>query len=125
MRNDNIIEIGSEQLRKELQEIKERLTTLESIDAYLHRDKLVQIVKEALANIDQRRQIVRACEVPLTKEELVSALNFNSSQALDHHLTPLRDHGVLELTEKDGRKAFVRSRIISKLPKAELRKLLG
>jgi DNA-binding transcriptional ArsR family regulator len=120
----NKVEISSEQLRNELQEIKERLTSLESIDAYLNRDKLVVLVSDAVAGIPQRKAILRLCEEPRTKEELMAELDFKSPQALDHHLNPLRDHGIIETTEKERKLAFVRSRIVSKLQKSALKKLI-
>jgi len=119
-------EFSSRELRHELQEIKERLTTIEGLDAFIHRDKIVDMIRSALKDNANRKAIVKNCDQPRTKEELASICGHNSVPALDHHLTPLREHSILiEQTVKNGCIAFVQSRIIRMLPKSELAKLLG
>jgi len=122
---DYSIEISSGQLWGELQEIKERLSTIESIDSYVHRDKLTEIVSAALGGKSQRKKVVSLCAEAQTRQELTAALELGSPQALDHILRPLREqHVILEETVKDGAKAFVQSRLLKKLPKTILDALL-
>ena len=125
MYNDDSMESRSPDVTHELQQIKERVTTVESILAHVHADKILDLVRNAIKGNVVKKAILRYCTEPRSKEELRSHLNLKSSQAVDHHLAPLRFDGLIEETAPSpGRVAFLRARIIEKLPKRDLRDLL-
>lgn len=122
---DESLEITSKQLRLELQQIKERLTTLESIDVHLRRDQIVALVEKVVGGKEERKKILHLCESPRTLEEIQSHLGKNSKQALTNHINPLKDEGLLEPTVNDaGKYAYVRSRIISRLRPSDRKRIL-
>ena len=125
MDNDDSMESRDPYVRHELQQIKERVTTMESILAYVHSDELLEIVRIAVQGSPTKKGILRFCHEPRTKEQICAHLNLGSKQALDYHLGPLRVDGLMEEIEISVKEmGFIRARIIEKLPKGELRKLL-
>jgi hypothetical protein len=56
---------------------------------------------------------------------LIDKFSFNSSQALDHHLTPLRQYDLIdEVPSPDGPQTFEASRLVRRLPKTVLDNVL-
>src|SRR5437870_4867749 len=98
------VEVTSQQLLNELIEIKDRVGALENVAGIANQDILVQYFGSVLST-DQRRRIMAACAEPQTRDQLVAKLNFNSPQALNHHLNPLRE-GLIHETHSDGATLF-------------------
>lgn len=122
---DDSMEITSKQLRHELQEIKERLTTLESIEVHLRREQIVKLVERVIDGKEDRKKILHFCDEPRTREEIQGHLGKNSKQALTNHINPLKDEGLLETTENgDGKHAYIRSRILSRLRPSDRKRIL-
>src|SRR5579862_6085098 len=88
------LEVSSDQLKAELIEIKERVGALETIATISNRDVVEKYVRAHLTT-DKGKQIMKECEEPRTREYLKSKFNFASTQALDHHLRPLRENDLL------------------------------
>ena len=125
MDNDDSLESRDPDVRHELQQIKERVTTIESILAHVHSDKLLEIVATAVKDSPIKKGILRYCDEPRTKEQIRSHLDLASMPALDYHLAPLRFDGLIEETKVSARKmGLIRARIIEKLRKSDLSKLL-
>jgi len=62
---------------------------------------------------------MKLCELPHTREQLKATLKYNSLQALDVHLKPLREGDLIHQrsTEK-GKPTFEWSKLFKSLPKA-------
>jgi hypothetical protein len=119
------LEVSSEQLKSELVEIKERIAALETIASLSNRAVVEKYVGECIKS-PQAQKIMRACETAKTKERLVKELNFESPQALDHHLKPLRENDLLQQNFNSGKLlTFEWSNLFRRLPKASVNKLLG
>lgn len=88
-RKDNV-EVASDQLKAELIEIKERVGALETIASISNRSVVETYVRGCLKS-EKGRQVMKECEQPRTREYLISKLGFASAQALDYHLSPLRE----------------------------------
>lgn len=111
------LEVSSEQLKAELVEIKERLAALETI-ASISNIAVVETYVRTHLKTDKGRQIMRACEEPMTREQLVASLGFASAQALDHHLRPLReDDLVRKYVDDNGTLTLEWSNLFKRLPK--------
>ena len=116
------VEVTSQQLLNELIEIKDRVGALENVAGIANQDILIKYFREVL-NTPQRRQIMSACREPQTRDRLISKFRFNSRQALDHHLRPLRE-GLIHETHNDGVAFFEWSLLFKRLPKKRLESLL-
>lgn len=120
---DGNIEVTSQQLLDELREIKDRVGALENVAGIANQEILIKYFGEVL-NTDQRREIMAACNEPKTRDELVSKFKFNSPQALNHHLKPLRE-GLIHETHSDGVALFEWSLLFKRLQKTKREQLLA
>jgi DNA-binding transcriptional ArsR family regulator len=116
------VEVTSQQLLNELIEIKDRVGALENVAGIANQEILIKYFSEVL-NSPQRRQIMAACRDPQTRKQLTASFGFNSPQALDHHLKPLRE-GLIHETHANGGTLFEWSLLFKRLPKRKLESLL-
>jgi len=65
-----------------------------------------------------------ACRESLTRDQLIAKFGFNSPQALNHHLKPLRE-GLIHETHIDGVPHFEWSLLFKRLPKRKIVSLLN
>jgi len=117
------VEVTSQQLLNELVEIKDRVGALENVAGIANQDILVKYFAEVL-NTDHRCNIMRACRDPQTRGQLITRFNFNSPQALHHHLKPLRE-GLIHETHVDAESQFEWSLLFKRLPKKKIDALLA
>lgn len=118
------IEVASDQLKAELIEIKERVGALETIASISNREVVEKYVRTSLTT-DKGRLIMKECEEPRTREQLMLKFGFSSAQALNHHLSPLRENDLLQQHfDGDGIQTFQWSNLFKRLPKGTLRKIL-
>lgn len=118
------VEVSSEQLRSELIEIKERLSAVETIESISNRKVVEEFVRDHLVT-DKARPIMKECAEPRTREYLISKFGFKSGSALDHHLKPLREAGLLQQKfADDGPLSFEWSNLFKGLPKTAIRAIL-
>jgi DNA-binding transcriptional ArsR family regulator len=118
------IEVASDQLKAELIEIKERLGALETIASLSNRTVVEALVRSHLTT-EMRRRVMKECEQPRTKNDLVSKLGFSSVQALDHHLAPLREADLIhQRFDDNGVLTFEWSKLFKGLPKSKVKELL-
>jgi DNA-binding HxlR family transcriptional regulator len=119
------LEVSSDQLQGELVEIKERIAALETIASLANRPVVEAWVKEVLKST-QGKKIMRHCEQPRTKDELRAHLNLASTQALDHHLRPLREDDLLQQRHnEEGKQTYEWSNLFKRLPAKAIEKLLS
>jgi hypothetical protein len=122
--NKDRLEVSSDQLRAELIEIKERVSALETIASISNRSVVEAFVRSHVTS-DKGRQVLKECEQPRTREYLISKLSFASAQALDYHLTPLRESDLIrQHFDEDGTQTFEWSNLFKRLPKKALREIL-
>jgi DNA-binding transcriptional ArsR family regulator len=118
------VEVASDQLKGELIEIKERVGALETIASISNRPVVEAFVRSHLTTA-KGKQIMRECEQPQTRKDLMSKLGFANAPALDYHLTPLREnHLIRQHFDEDGTQTFEWSDLFRRLPKNILRKIL-
>jgi hypothetical protein len=118
------LEVSSDQVTAELIEIKERIGSLETITSLANRP-VVEAQARSHLTTPQRRAIMKMCEAPRTREQLKQDLGYESLQALDHHLRPLRDGDLIhQHGDSGGRPTFVWSKLFKSLPKATQQKIL-
>jgi DNA-binding transcriptional ArsR family regulator len=124
-RKDNV-EVASDQLKAELIEIKERVGALETIASISNRSVVETYVRGCLKS-EKGRQVMKECEQPRTRDYLISKLGFASAQALDYHLSPLRENDLIrQRFEDDGTtQTFEWSNLFKRLPKKTLDQVLG
>lgn len=123
MKPDEKIEVSSQQLLDELREIKDRVGALENVAGIANQEILLKYFGEVL-NTQQRRAIMAACQDPQTREQLIAKFKFNSPQALNHHLNPLRE-GLIHETHSDGIAHFEWSLLFKRLQTRKRESLLG
>ncbi len=122
-KKDNL-EVSSDQLRAELIEIKERVGALETIASLANRPVVESFVRSHLTT-EKGREIMKECEVPRTREYLISKLKYNSGPALDYHLSPLREDDLIhQRSDEDGKQTFEWSNLFKRLPKTTRKKIL-
>jgi|SRR6478609_1426979 len=118
------VEVASDQLKSELIEIKERVGALETIASISNRGVVEAYVRSNLTT-DKGRQIMKECAEPKTRDELKTKLGFASTQALDHHLTPLREGDLLQQHfDDEGLLTFQWSNLFRRLPNKTIKAIL-
>jgi hypothetical protein len=124
-RKTDAVEMNSGTLQAELIEIKERLGSLETIASLANR-KEVEIQARGLLTTAGRRDVMRACETPKTREQLKTELQHPNVQGVDHHLNPLRGGDLIhQRTDERGVLTFEWSRLFRSLPKQTKIAILG
>ena len=111
--------------KDELIAIKDRLNAIETIQSISNAAVVKKFVEESLTT-RRSRDIMRECEEPRTRSHLTKALGFNSAQALDHHLKPLREADLLrQKIEEDGTIVLEWSNLFRRLPKPTIKSILA
>lgn len=118
------IEVSSDPIQGELIEIKDRLDGIEALQAHVHRDEIEALIRKAVRESPQKKQLLRLCESPQTISELQVALGLNSSQAVNKHLAPLKHNGLLYHYSTLPPVSYVWSPLLSRLNKAVRDKIL-
>jgi hypothetical protein len=112
------LEIKSGSIEAELIEIKERLGSLETIAGLANSREVLDHARKHLTS-EQRFGIMTLCETPQTKEQLKTALKYNSTPALDNHLKPLREADLIhQRTNDEGLLTFEWSKLFKSVPKS-------
>jgi hypothetical protein len=118
------LEISSQPLQDELVAIKDRLNAIETIQSISNAAVVKKYVEDNLRT-EHARNIMRACEEPKTKDQLQTTYAYNSKQALDYHLQPLKEADLLRReVREDGMIVFDWSNLFRRLPKATIKSLL-
>lgn len=124
-RRKDSIEVASDQLKSELIEIKERVGALETIASISNKGVVETYVRDELKSA-KGREIMRECGEPKTRDELMHKLGYASAQALDYHLTPLREADLIrQHFDDDGTQTFEWSNLFKRLPKKVLKDVLN
>lgn len=119
------VEVSSQPLQDELVAIKDRLNAIETIQSISNATVVKQYVQEHLKTKDGKK-IMKECNEPKTKTELQREFNYNSVQALDYHLKPLREADLLrQKIEDDGTVVFEWSNLFRRLPKSTINAILS
>ena len=119
------LEVSSDQITSELVAIRERIAALETIASLSNRAVVEKYVTDAITS-SQAKTIMIACEVAKTREELTKPLGYATSQALDHHLKPLRENDLLQQSSNSsGKMTFEWSNLFRRLPKTTIKRILG
>jgi hypothetical protein len=116
-KREGTIEVSSQQLLDELIEIKDRVGALENVASLANQEVLIKFFKEALST-DIRKKIMRCCEEPKTREQLMTECGFNSKQALHNHLKFLRE-GLVHEAHIEGVAHFEWSLLFKRVPKSK------
>jgi hypothetical protein len=118
------LEVTSDQVTAELIEIKERIGSLETIASLANRDVVEKQARSHLTT-PQRREIMKKCEEPHTREQLKTSLKYVSLQALDNHLRPLREADLIhQRSHAVGKPTFEWSKLFKSLPKSTQKAIL-
>ena len=120
-------EVASRSIENELVQIKERLSAIESLEGLTHQDVVAAHLEQVIKGSARRAEILRHCHDGPTKNELIGRCGFNNAPALDGHLKPLREDGLMLHTRQDddGILHFIWSYMLQHLPVQRRRKILG
>lgn len=118
------VEVSSQPIQDELAAIKDRLNAIETIQSISNAAVVKKFVEEHLTTKDAKK-IMKECEEPRTRSHLQAAFGYNSKQALDHHLKPLREADLLREKIESGAIRFEWSNLFRRLPKSTIRSILG
>lgn len=119
------VEIKSQPIQDELAAIKDRLSAIETIQSISNAQVVKQYVQVHLTTKDSIK-LMKECETAKSRSHLQATFNYNSKQALDHHLRPLREADLLrEKAEDDGSVVFEWSNLFRRLPKTVIKSILG
>lgn len=118
------IEVSSQSIEEELAAIKDRLNAIETIESISNAATVRKYVEEHLKT-DAAKTIMAECAEPKTKSYLQEKLGFKTSQALDHHLRPLREADLLYVHVRPDRTVVLEwSRLFRGLSKPIIRSIL-
>ena len=118
------VEVSSQSLQDELVAIKDRLNAIETIQSISNASAVRKYVEEHLIT-KRAKDIMRDCEEPRTRSQLIARFSFNSGQALDHHLRPLREADLLRQSiDSDGNIVLEWSNLFRRLPKTTIKAIL-
>ena len=118
------VEVSSDPLEGQLIEIKDRLDGIEALQAHVHRDEIEALIRKAVGGSVQKKELLRLCESPQTISDLQGALDLKSPQAVNNHLAPLKDNGLLHHYSTVMPVSYVWSPLIRRLNKAVRDELL-
>lgn len=119
------LEVSSQPLQDELTAIKDRLSAIETIQSISNASVVKKYVEEHLKT-KWAKAIMSECEEPKSRAALVSKLQLNNRQALDHHLKPLREADLLrQKVEDNGDIVLEWSNLFRRLPKTTIKAILG
>ena len=119
------VEVSSQGLQDELVAIKDRLNAIETIQSISNATVVKRYVEEHLTT-KRAKEIMKECEEPRTRSHLKTKFSFNSTQALDHHLKPLREADLLRQSiQNDGTIVLEWSNLFRRLPKTTIKAILG
>jgi hypothetical protein len=119
------VEVSSQGLQDELVAIKDRLNAIETIQSISNAAVVKKYVEEHLTT-KKAKDIMKECEEPRTRSYLKTHFGFNSTQALDHHLKPLREADLLRQNIQEDRTiVFEWSNLFRRLPKSTIKAILG
>lgn len=119
------LEVSSDQLRQELIEIRERLEALETIASISNKKEVEQYVRGHLKS-ENAKALMKACANKVTRETLIAELGYNNRQALDYHLTPLREADLVQQQHgASGTQTFTWSKLFRGLPKLVINDILN
>ena len=119
------VEVSSQSLQDELTAIKDRLSAIETIESISNAPVVKKYVERHLTTI-RAKEVMTECEEPRTRSYLRSQLGFNSAQALDHHLKPLREADLIRQTiQGDGTIVLEWSNLFRRLPNSTIKEILG
>jgi hypothetical protein len=117
--------VSSQLIQDELAAIKDRLSAIETIQSISNATVVAKYVREHLKTKDARKIMIE-CEQSRTRSHLKTAFHYNSTQALDHHLKPLREADLLrEKVENDRTITFEWSNLFRRLPKSAIKAILN
>ena len=118
------LEVSSQSLQDELIAIKDRLNAIETIQSISNASVVKKYVEDHLTT-DKGKAIMKVCEEPRTRSHLRSHFQFNSDQALHHHVKPLLEADLLRRkVEEDGTIVFEWSNLFRRLPKSTIKAIL-
>lgn len=118
------IEVSSQSLQEELIAIKDRLSAIETIASISNATAVRKYVEDHLKT-NKQRAIMKECTEPRTKSHLISKFEFNSPQALDHHMKPLLKDNLLRLRiDEDRTVVFEWSELFRSLPNSAITAVL-
>lgn len=118
------MEVSSDQLMAQLIEIKERVGALENMEALVNQATIEKHVR-ATVKSSQRKAIMRECREPKSKQDLTAQLGYKTTQALDHHLNPLREASLLHTDQSGEVSTFGWSPLVKRLPKSHMEEILN
>lgn len=119
------VEVSSQSLQDELIAIKDRLNAIETIQSISNASVVKKYVEEHLTT-SKAKEIMKECEEARHRSHLRSKLGFNSDQALNHHLKPLREADLLrQKIEEDDTILFEWSNLFRRLPKSTIKAILA
>lgn len=119
------IEVSSGDITDQLVAIKDRLNAIETIQSISNAPAVRKHVEEHLKT-DAQKRIMGECREPRTRSYLRTRFNYNSDQALAHHVTPLTDADLLRKeVQEDGTIVLAWSNLFGRLPKTVIKSILG
>jgi DNA-binding transcriptional ArsR family regulator len=123
-RKKESLEVSSQSLEDELIAIKDRLSAIETIESISNAEAVKKYVNDHLTT-NKAREIMRECEQPRTRAELIAEFGFKTPQALDHHLKPLREATLLRERVEGDSIVFEWSNLFRGLPRSAIKSILG
>lgn len=119
------VEVSSQSLQDELVAIKDRLNAIETIQSISNAPAVKKYIEEEKLT-GKGKAILKECDAPRTRSHLRSHFQFNSDQALHHHLKPLLEADLLrQKIEQNGTILFAWSNLFRRLPKCTIKAILG
>lgn len=124
-RKSTALEVSSQSILDELAAIRDRLSAIETIQSISNAAVVHEYVLGCIRT-PMAKSLMKECERPRSRADLVASLGFKSPQALDHHLRPLREADLLrQVVDEDGGIALEWSSLFRRLPKKTIRALLS
>ena len=122
--SDKSLEVTSQPIQAELSAIKDRLNAIETIQSISNATVVKAYVKEFLSS-KEAKEIMAECAESRTKAYLQEKFGYKTSQALDYHLTKLREADLLRDQVQSNRTILLEwSNLFRRLPKPTIKALL-
>lgn len=112
------MQVSSDQLDGRLAGMEDRLTSIEVILAHANRKDIEELVASAVGGSAQKKELLRLCETARSIPDLTAAMKLNSPQALNKHLRPLKEHGLIQHASTQPDVTYEWNALLRRLPKS-------
>ena len=120
----NALQVTSDQLEGRLARIEDEVTATQSLLSHVHKDKVLDLIVEAIGGSEHRKQILRNTKEPVSVPDLQERVGATTTQNVHKHLRPLKEAGLVVHAQTSPVVLYEWGRYMRNLTKKEVEAVL-